>query len=79
LKFYVYSVLPTAPGEMEKDGIYELCLNSSDMIGDPYSFSFYSKQEKVIDISMIEGIKKIEVYFYQNGNFKNSQNNLIDW
>lgn len=79
LKFYVYSVLPTAPGEAEKDGIYELYLDAEDMIGDPYSFSYYSKQEKVIDISMIESIRKIEVYFYQNGNFKNSSNQLIDW
>jgi hypothetical protein len=64
LKFYIYSVLPTAPGEAEKDGIYELYLDAEDMIGDPYSFSYYSKQEKVIDISMIESIRKIEVYFY---------------
>ena len=53
LKLYVYSAIPSAPGEMDKDGVYELYLDSSDMIGNPYSFNYYSKQEKVIDISMI--------------------------
>lgn len=79
LKLYVYSAIPSAPGEMDKDGVYELYLDSSDMIGNPYSFNYYSKQEKVIDISMIQNISKIEVYFYQDGNFKNSTGDLINW
>lgn len=79
LKLYVYSAIPSAPGEMDKDGVYELYLDSSNMIGDPYNFNYYSKQEKVIDISMIQNISKIEVYFYQDGNFKNSSGNLINW
>jgi hypothetical protein len=28
---------------------------------------------------MIENITKIEVYFYQNGNFEDSNSNAIDW
>ena len=79
LKLYVYSTVPSAPGEIDKDGVYELYLDSSNMIGDPYNFNYYSKQEKVIDISMIQNISKIEVYFYQDGNFKNSSGNLINW
>ena len=79
LKLYVYSAIPSAPGEMDKDGVYELYLDSSDMIGNPYSFNYYSKQEKVIDISMIQNISKIEVYFYQDGNFRSSTGDLINW
>lgn len=79
LKFYVYSTLPSAPGEAEKDGVYEFYLDSADMIGNPYKFAAYSAQEKVLDISMINSIAKIEVYFYQNGNFKDSTGNEISW
>lgn len=64
LKFYIHSTLPSAPGEAEKSGIYEYHLSSKDMTGNPYKFGAFSKQEKVLDISMIKSIAKIEVFFY---------------
>lgn len=79
LKFHIYSALPAVPGQIEKDGVYEFYLDAADMIGNPYQFNAFSRQEKVIDISMIQNINKIEVYFYQNGNFKDSNDNLIAW
>ena len=79
LKFYIHSTLPSAPGEAEKSGIYEYQLSSKDMIGNPYQFGTFYKQEKVLDISMIKSIAKIEVYFYQDGDFKDSIGNLISW
>jgi hypothetical protein len=34
LKFYIYSSLPSAPGEGDKDGIYELYLDTSAEISE---------------------------------------------
>lgn len=45
---------------------YELKLDSSDMIGDPYNFVDYHRQEQVFDISRLGQILKIELWFYQN-------------
>ena len=79
LKFYIHSTLPSAPGEAEKNGVYEYHLSSKDMTGNPYKFGAFSKQEKIFDISMIKNIAKIEVYFYQDGDFKDSVGNLTNW
>ena len=79
LKFYISSTLPAIPGQAQKEGIYEFYLDAADMIGDPYTYSAFARQEKVIDISMVQNITKIDIYFYQNGDFKDSNNNLIDW
>lgn len=79
LKIFVHTAIPREPGTAQKTGIYELYLDAVDMIGNPYQYSAFSKQEKVIDISMIENIAEIEVYFYQNGDFKDSNGNLINW
>jgi hypothetical protein len=49
------------------------------MMGDPYCFTVPYTQEKVIDISNIDNIKKIEVHFYQDGNFITSDGDRISW
>lgn len=79
LKFYIHSTLPSAPGQAEKSGLYEYSLSANDMTGNPYKFGAFSKQEKVLDISMIKNIVKIEVFFFQDGDFKDSTDNLIQW
>ena len=79
LKIFIHTAIPREPGTATKTGIYELYLDAVDMIGNPYKYNSFSKQEKVIDISMIENIAEIEVYFYQNGDFQDSNGNSINW
>lgn len=67
---------------LEKPGVtkpvyYDLNFTSADMIGNPYQFDDYFTQEKVFDISYVEKIKGMEVYFYQNKDFKDGNGNLI--
>lgn len=59
--------------------VYELTFSSTDMVGNPYLFEDYFYQEKVFDVSQIENIQDIEIYFYQDGNFKNGQGELIKY
>lgn len=45
-------------------------LSCQDMLGNPFAFEIFSNQEKVFDISDIEDILALDIYFYQNGEFK---------
>jgi hypothetical protein len=49
------------------------------MLGNPYEFETYYTQEKVFDISFIQDIGQIDIYFYQNNNFKNENGELIPY
>lgn len=79
LKMLIYTAVTTSAGYVAYNDVYELDLNSNDMIGNPYSFEDYFQQEKVFDISSIKNIKRIEIYFYQNGNFVNADGDKIEW
>lgn len=79
LKIYIYTDLATAPGQRDKDGQYEFTFSSKEMIGDPYNFSSPYTQEKVLDISHIDNIKRIEVHFYQDGQFTTADGDKIGW
>ena len=68
LKIVVYSESIEKPG-IDKNVVYVLDFNSADMIGNPYQFEEFFSQEKVFDISYINKIKRIDVYFYQGNNF----------
>lgn len=59
------------------NSVYELTFSSADMIGNPYQFEDYFYQEKVFDISQIEKIARIDVYFYQDSNFVDGNGNRI--
>lgn len=59
--------------------IYELTLSNDDMYGNPYNFETYFNQEKVFDISNINNIEKVEVWFYQNQNFLDGNGNLVPY
>lgn len=62
---------------------YVIYLNQDDMNGDPYNFQSFYAQEKIVDISAIERINKIDIEFYQKGNFANEKGEinlaLEDW
>ena len=68
LKLLVYVDGSVSPG-VKNELVYELTFNSEDMIGNPYQFDTYFTQEKVFDISSLNNIKRIDVYFYQDGQF----------
>ena len=78
LKLLVYTDTIFTPG-VTRESVYELTLSSADMIGNPYQFESYFTQEKVFDISHINNIKQIDVYFYQNGKFYDGNDNYIAW
>lgn len=59
--------------------IYELTLSNDDMYGNPYNFETYFKQEKVFDISNINNVEKVEVWFYQNQNFLDGNGNSVPY
>ena len=78
LKLLIWTDTVLTPG-VTRESVYELTLSSADMIGNPYQFESYFTQEKVFDISHINNIKQIDVYFYQNGKFYDGNNNYIAW
>lgn len=50
------------------------------MFGDTYNFQFFSEQEQIYDISSIDAIYKMELYFYEAiDSFKNKDGNLIPY
>lgn len=51
--------------------VTNLYLNSEEMYGNPYNFQNYFEQEKVFDISSLDNIIQMNLYFYQeSGTFK---------
>lgn len=78
LKIYIYTDAAIENGET-KTLCYDLTFNNDDMYGNPYQFEDYFSQEKVFDISNINKINQIDVYFYQSGNFKDGNGNLIPY
>lgn len=79
IKVLIYTDISDAPGSTKTNAVYELTFSSADMIGNPYQFESYFSQEKVFDISNINNIKQIDVYFYQNGQFYDGNGNYIPW
>jgi hypothetical protein len=53
-------------------------LDCSEMIGDPYSFSIYTTQEKLFDISGIPNIVGMELVLYQKDNFVTFEGKAFD-
>ena len=58
---------------------YQFDFTTKDMYGNPYAFEGYFAQEKVFPIDGINKIESIDVYFFQNGDFKNSHGELIPY
>ena len=60
--------------------ITEVYLDSQEMFGNPYKFQSYFEQEKVYDISSLNNIYSINLYFYQISNtFFDDRNNPIPY
>ena len=52
-------------------------LDSSDMYGNPFYFDTYFNQQIIFDISNFRNIKKMEIKFYQNKDFKDINGNEL--
>lgn len=80
IKVLLYTdIMETASGVSTNEVVYELTFSSADMIGNPYQFDDYFYQEKVFDISNVNNIKRLEVYFYQDSAFTNGDGDLIPY
>lgn len=80
IKVLLYTdIMETASGVSTNEVVYELTFSSADMIGNPYQFDDYFYQEKVFDISNVNNIKRLEVYFYQDSAFINGDGDLIPY
>lgn len=80
IKVLLYTdIMEQASGVSVNEVVYELTFSSADMIGNPYQFDDYFYQEKVFDISNINNIKRLEVYFYQDSAFINGDGDLIPY
>jgi hypothetical protein len=50
------------------------------MYGDPYNFQSYYQQEAVYDISTVEPIVGMSLFFYEtSGSFYNKDNELMEY
>lgn len=76
LKVLIQGNVVTKPGVTALQ-VYELNFNSDDMVGNPYQFEIPFSQEKVFDISFINSIDTIQIYFYQGNNFVNGSGERI--
>lgn len=65
--------------ENHTNSVFNYVLSANDMLGNPYEFETYYNQEKVFDISFIQDIGQVDIYFYQNNNFKDENNELIPY
>ena len=45
------------------------------MYGDKYNFNTFYEQEQIFDISGLSNIQQMRLTFYQNGDFKDNDNN----
>ena len=53
--------------------------SNQDMYGDPYAYYFYGTQEQNFNFNPTDVIQHINVYLYQNQNFKNSDGTKIEY
>ena len=64
----------------QNDVLYELQpFTNNEMYGNPYQFNNNFTQEMVYDISHIDSIKTIEAFLFEDGKFKNDQDEYIPW
>lgn len=77
LLFYFYDYNSTPEDRENRNSAYSFTFNTSDILGNPYDFQFYITQEKLFNISQLKNITQLDIYFYQNGDFKDIEGNLI--
>lgn len=68
---------PDDENNSENKNIKACFLDCGDMLGNPYNFEGFHVQKKVFDISNFNKIKSIQLYFYQNSDFRNINGDFI--
>ena len=63
--------------EGEYQPIFEFTFSSDEMLGNPYAFTTYFTQEYAFNLieDKVKDADKLEIYFYQDGSFKDGNNN----
>lgn len=79
LLFYFYQNNPTLITDIEEKKGISYVFNVNDFLGNPYMFENYFTQEKVIDISQLSNIYQLDVWFYQNNDFKDFDGKMIPY
>ncbi len=79
LLFYFYQNNSTLITDVEEKRGISYVFNVNDFLGNPYMFENYFTQEKVIDISQLSNIAQLDIYFYQNNDFKDFDGKAIPY
>ena len=79
LMFYFYTQNSTVEDIASKTSNYSLKFDVNDVLGNPYDFESYTNQQKVFDISFLKDVTRLDVYFYQNKDFRDGVGKLIDY
>lgn len=79
LKFLFFKQGASVNDIQTQNAPYVFTFNTNDILGNPYNFESYFTQEKVIDISYLNNIGTVDIYFYQDMDFKDYSNNLIPY
>ena len=77
LMFYFYNNISSTEDMQNRNAAYVLTLNVDDILGNPYDFESYVTQQKLFDISYLQNVTQLDIYFYQNKDFKNTSNEII--
>ena len=73
-------VIKTAAADSNETAVKVCNLNCADMTGNPYNYQGFFPQAKIFDISNINQIIEMELWFYQKaGSFKNAQGAAIPY
>lgn len=73
-------VIKTAAADSDKTAIKVCNLSCADMTGNPYNYQGFFPQAKIFDISNINQVIEMELWFYQKaGSFKNAQGAAIPY
>ena len=73
-------VIKTAAADSDKTAIKVCNLSCADMTGNPYNYQGFFPQAKIFDISNINQVIEMELWFYQKaGSFKNAQGVAIPY
>lgn len=77
LMFYFYDSISSTEDMQNRNAAYVLTLNADDILGNPYDFESYVTQQKLFDISYLQNVTQLDIYFYQNKDFRNTSNELV--
>ena len=73
-------VIKTAAADSDETAVKVCNLSCADMTGNPYNYQGFFPQAKIFDISNINQVIEMELWFYQKaGSFKNAQGTEIPY